>query len=91
MEQISKLVEASTIGTQQSAIACQDLSQLTHTLRKLVERFRLARDRDSGGYQERSTFVPGPARRQSANPASSRQSPQASEEHEAMGGSSWVQ
>ena len=35
MEQISLLVEASTIGTQQSAKACQDLSGLTSNLRNL--------------------------------------------------------
>jgi methyl-accepting chemotaxis protein len=46
MEQISKLLEASTIGTQQSAKACQDLSALTHGLHRLVERFNLGRDHD---------------------------------------------
>ena len=48
MEQISKLVEASTIGAQQSAKACQDLSALTNNLQNLVERFRLSHDPASG-------------------------------------------
>jgi methyl-accepting chemotaxis protein len=48
MEQISRLVEASTIGSQQSAKACQDLSTLTNSLRNLVEHFRLSGDEASG-------------------------------------------
>jgi methyl-accepting chemotaxis protein len=47
MEQISRLVEASTIGTQQSAKACEDLSDLTGSLRNLVERFHLSREQAS--------------------------------------------
>ena len=39
MEEISRLVESSTIGTQQAAKACEDLSSLTHGLHNLVERF----------------------------------------------------
>jgi hypothetical protein len=39
MEEISRLVESSTIGTQQSAKACEDLSSLTHGLHNLVEQF----------------------------------------------------
>ena len=66
MEQISEIVEASTIGTQQSAIACQDLSRLAHTLRKLVERFCLA---SNHGYQERSLPATS-GRQQGANPHS---------------------
>ena len=51
MEQISRLVEASTIGTQQSAKACQDLSGLTSNLRNLVERFHLGREQASGAHR----------------------------------------
>jgi methyl-accepting chemotaxis protein len=51
MEQISRLVEASTIGTQQSAKACQDLSGLTNNLRTLVERFHLSREQASGAHR----------------------------------------
>ncbi len=93
MEQISKIVEASTIGTQQSAIACQDLSRLTHSLRNLVERFRLARDRDSGGHQDRSAFAPQLAsvRELGANPSGSRQNTQALDERDSIHGSGWVQ
>jgi methyl-accepting chemotaxis protein len=45
MQQISRLVESSTIGIQQSAKACQDLSELTGNLQNLVEQFRLSQDR----------------------------------------------
>jgi hypothetical protein len=43
----TRLVEASTIGTQQAAKACQDLSDLTGNMRNLVERFHLSRDQAS--------------------------------------------
>ena len=48
MEQISRLVEASTIGTQQSADACQGLSELALNLTNLVESFRIVQDQARG-------------------------------------------
>ncbi len=54
MEQISCLVEASTISTQQAAKACQDLSELTINLNDLVAHFRLSRDQASVAHEKRS-------------------------------------
>jgi hypothetical protein len=81
MEQISRLVEASTIGTQQSAKACQDLSELTHNLRTLVERFHLSRDQASGTYRTKPRSGLG----------SSRQEPYSGEETGSTHGGGWVQ
>jgi len=80
MEQISKIVEASTVGTQQSAKACQDLSQLTRTLQNLVERFHLGSDRTSSG-QSRSASMP----------SNSHQDPQSAHEPNTIHGGGWVQ
>jgi hypothetical protein len=65
MEQISKIVEASTIGTQQSAKACQDLSQLTHNLQNLVERFHFGGDHAPGTHQNLSASMPSGSRQDS--------------------------
>jgi methyl-accepting chemotaxis protein len=81
MEQISRLVEASTIGTQQSAKACQDLSGLTHNLRNLVERFHLSRDQASGA--QRTTLRTGIG--------SPRPVAQHDEDADLIHGSEWVQ
>jgi len=80
MEQISRLVEASTIGTQQSAKACQDLSGLTNNLRNLVERFHLSREQASGTHRTTSRGL-----------GSSRPGPRHEEEADSMHGSGWVQ
>ncbi len=50
MEEISRLVESSTIGTQQAAKACEDLSALTHGLHNLVERFELGANAHSSAH-----------------------------------------
>ena len=81
MEQISRLVEASTIGTQQSAKACQDLSGLTNNLRNLVERFQLSREHASGTH--RTTSRGGAGR--------SRLGERHDEETDLIHGSGWVQ
>jgi methyl-accepting chemotaxis protein len=81
MEQISKIVEASTIGTQQSAKACQDLSQLTRSLQNLVERFHLGSNRTPGGQQSRSASMPSGAL----------QDPQSAQEPNTIHGGGWVQ
>src|SRR5262249_39215841 len=41
MDQISKLVQESAVGAQQSAKACQDLSGLALDLQKMVSNFKL--------------------------------------------------
>jgi methyl-accepting chemotaxis protein len=53
MEEISRLVEASAISTQQGAKACQDLSELTMNLNDLVAHFRLSRDEASVTHPKR--------------------------------------
>jgi methyl-accepting chemotaxis protein len=81
MEQISRLVEASTIGTQQSAKACQDLSGLTNNLRNLVERFHLGREQASRTH-------PSTPR---AGFGSSQSGAQHDEEAELIHGKGWLQ
>ncbi|MGC2210723.1 MAG: methyl-accepting chemotaxis protein [Candidatus Korobacteraceae bacterium] len=81
MEQISRLVEASTIGTQQSAKACQDLSGLTNNLRNLVERFHLGRE------QAPRTHPSTPR----AGLGSSQSGAQHDEEAELIHGKGWLQ
>jgi hypothetical protein len=81
MEQISRLVEASTIGTQQSAKACQDLSGLTNSLRNPVERFHLGREQPSGTHRTSSR----------AGLGSSRPGEQQDEEADLIHGRGWVQ
>jgi methyl-accepting chemotaxis protein len=81
MEEISRLVEASTIGTQQSAKACQDLSGLTNNLQNLVERFHLGREKASGTH--RSTPRPALGSSQSGAPHD--------EEAELVHGNGWLQ
>jgi methyl-accepting chemotaxis protein len=81
MEQISRLVEASTIGTQQSAKACQDLSGLTNNLRNLVERFHLSRDQSSGAHRTTPR----------ASLGSSHLDAERVEESDSIHGSGWVQ
>jgi len=51
MEQIAKMVHNSSIGAQESARACQDLSNLALDLQQLVGRFKLADHRE----QQRTT------------------------------------
>ena len=53
VERISKIVKASTVGSQRAAKACQDLSRLTRDLQGLVERFQLGE-----AYQGRSASAP---------------------------------
>jgi methyl-accepting chemotaxis protein len=81
MEQISQLVETSTIGTQQSAKACHDLSELTNNLMNLIERFRLSRDKASVAHQERSGTGLG----------NSRQNAQSAGEADSIRRGGWVQ
>ena|SRR5208282_3403425 len=81
MEQISRLVEASTIGTQQSAKACQDLSGLTNNLRNLVERFHIGQDSASGVDRIRPRARLGSSQREA----------QRAEESDLVRGSGWVQ
>lgn len=58
MQQISTIVEATTIGTQQAAKACQDLSGLTHDLQNLVGRFRLGSGSTHAAHPNLSVSTP---------------------------------
>jgi hypothetical protein len=54
MEQIAKLVRESSVGAQQSAKACQDLSGLALDLQKMVSNFKLGYEGSAAGRGKRS-------------------------------------
>jgi hypothetical protein len=56
MEQITELVKESAVAAQQSAKACQDLSELA--LQHLVDSFKLAADEKQFGGRARPTDQP---------------------------------